>query len=100
MKNSNANNEWVAVNLKCNKLVEDMRKLVLAQNSSTRGKKKRFLLSILMRQCSNLYAVAILTKVSVAMSNSVLFKLPIGLLLRNCYMDCLLGLYLSSVTEA
>lgn len=53
-----------------------------------------------MRQCSNLYAVAILTKVSVAMSNSVLFKLPIGLLLRNCYMDCLLGLYLSSVTEA
>lgn len=44
MKNSNANNEWVAVNLKCNKLVEDMRKLVLAQNPSTGGKKKRFLL--------------------------------------------------------
>lgn len=94
------NNEWVTVNLKCNKLVAEIRKFVLSQNSIAASKKERLLLGILMRQCSNLSAIAVLTKVSVSIGNSVLFKLPIGLLLRNCYMDCLLGLYLGSITEA
>lgn len=100
MKNSKINNEWVSVNFKCNKISEEIRKFALSHNSDAASKKERLLLDILMRQCSNLSAIAVLTKVSVGMGNSILFKLPIGLILRNCYMDCLFGLYLSSVTEA
>ena len=100
MKKSKSPNEWIVVNQKCKNLVKELRRVVFDKKSTIASKKERLLLGILMRQCSNLSAIAVLTKVSVAVSNSVLFKLPIGLLLRNCSMDCLLGLYLSSVTEA
>jgi hypothetical protein len=100
MKDSKENNEWIIVNQKCNNLVKELRRVVLEKKSTMASKKERLLLGILMRQCSNLSAIAVLTKVSVGIGNSILFKLPIGLLLRNCYMDCLLGLYLASVTEA
>lgn len=100
MKKIKSPNEWIVVNQKCNNLVKGLRKAVFDKKSTIASKKKRLLLGILMRQCSNLSAIAVLTKVSVGIGNSVLFKLPIGLLLRNCYMDCLLGLYLGSVTEA
>lgn len=100
MKKSKSPNEWIVVNQKCNNLVKELRRVVFDKKSTIASKKERLLLGILMRQCSNLSAIAVLTKVSVGIGNSVLFKLPIGLLLRNCYMDCLLGLYLGSITEA
>lgn len=100
MKRTESLNEWIVVNQKCNNLVKELRRAVFGKKSTIARKKERLLLAILMRQCSNLSAIAVLTKVSVAMDNSIMFKLPIGLLLRNCYMDCLLGLYLCCVTEA
>lgn len=100
MKKSKSPNKWIVVNQKCNNLVKELRREVLEKKSTMASKKERLLLGILMRQCSNLSAIAVLTKVSVGIGNSILFKLPIALLLRNCYMDCLLGLYLVRVTEA
>lgn len=59
VKDSKAINEWIVVNQKCNNLVKELRREVLEKKSTMASKKERLLLGILMRQCSNLSAIAV-----------------------------------------
>jgi hypothetical protein len=45
----------------------------------------------------NVFAVILLAKFSLQRNGSVHLKLPVGLLLRNCFSDCILGLYVSKL---
>lgn len=47
----------------------------------------------------NLRAVMSLSMLSLKSNGSVYYKLPVGLLLRCCFSDCLMGLHLSQVSE-
>lgn len=58
------------------------------------------LMDLIRRTECNLYSSAILARESLKMGSSTYYKLPLGLLVRNCTIDCILALYLSSIPEA
>lgn len=92
--------EWVSVNRLCLNQIKDIRQFIkdyIRTHAKTR--KRHLLISILMRCTTNLTSIAILTKFMVMSKNSLNLKLSIGILLRNCYMDVLLGLYLCDQDE-
>lgn len=64
-------------------------------------KKKRDLLMMdLVRRCEcNLFAVLSLAKVSLQGKGNIYLKLPVGLLLRSCFADCIMGLYVSILSD-
>ena len=47
----------------------------------------------------NTYAVMLLSKHSLQENRSVYLKFPVGLLLRTCMSDCLMGLYVSLLSQ-
>lgn len=58
------------------------------------------LMDFVRRIHANLYSVAILSRESIKHGDSTMLKLPMGLILRNCFMDSLYAIYLSSLDEA
>lgn len=58
------------------------------------------LMDFIRRIHANLYSVAILSRESIKHGDRTMLKLPMGLILRNCFMDCLYAIYLSSLDEA
>lgn len=100
MANSDSLKEWYAVNRKCLSQVQDIKLFIdsfVKTHSKTR--KRNFLISILVRLSSNLCSIALLSKYMVINRKPVLLKFPVGLLLRNCFMDALLGLYICDKDE-
>ena len=47
----------------------------------------------------NVYSIMVLSKSSLQENGSIYLKLPIGLLLRTCVSDCLMGLYVSLLLQ-
>ena len=47
----------------------------------------------------NVYSIMVLPKSSLQENGSIYLKLPIGLLLRTCVSDCLMGLYVSLLLQ-
>ena len=47
----------------------------------------------------NAYSIMLLSKSSLQENGSIYLKLPIGLLLRTCVSDCLMGLYVSLLLQ-
>ena len=58
------------------------------------------LMSLIRRVEANSSALRVLVKVSLDINSAPYYKLPIGLLLRSCLVDSILGLYLTTKDEA
>lgn len=100
MRNVDTLKEWAEVNRLCLNQIKDIRQFVKAYiNTHAKTRKRHLLISILVRCSTNLTSIAILTKFMVMSKNPLNLKLSVGILLRNCYMDALLGLYLCDQDE-
>lgn len=95
-KNVDDLKEWIEVNRICTQQITDIRLFLKDYiESHEKNTKRNLLISILVRCTTNITSIAILSKFMVMSKSPLNLKLSIGILLRNCYMDCLLGLYLS-----
>lgn len=95
MESSASLKEWKVVNRLCIRQTDTIKQFVHTfVKTHPKTRKRNILLSILVRCSSNLLSVALLSKFMVMNQKPVLLKLPVGLLLRSCYMDALLGLYI------
>lgn len=99
-KEIDAYKEWIVVNKRCLELISDISEFFHKKSKWQGERKDKILHAILMRHTMTLTSVALLAKSSVLQRRATFYKLPIGLLLRNCYMDGLLGLYFCSLDEA
>lgn len=72
----------------------------LIKEASEKNLRMHTLTSLLHRLVRNLRGVQALAQLSVARGNSVFLKLPVGILLRNCLMDCIVALYIAQGDEA
>lgn len=92
--------EWIVVNKMCIHEIGDIKLFVkkfVKNHPITR--KQHFLSSIFIRCSMNLTSNAILTKFLVIQKKPSYLKLSIGILLRNCFMDLLLGLYICDMDD-
>lgn len=100
MKNIDTLKEWVEVNKLCIHQITDIKQFVKEYiKTHAKTRKRHLLVSILMRCSTNLTSIAILTKCMVMSKNPLNLKLSVCILLRNCYMDALLSLYLCDQDE-
>lgn len=100
MNNTGSVEEWIKVNQLCITQVDGIRTFIGEYTRKYSGNRKRIMLiSILLRFSVNLISVALLAKSMVVNKMSLNLKLSVGILLRNCYMDALLGLYLCDKDE-
>ena len=59
-------------------------------------KKRDLLMMDLVRRIEcNMFAVLVLTRNAVNRGGTTYLKLPVGLLIRTCLSDCIMGLYVS-----
>lgn len=80
---------------------KDLRNEMLEYNKvENKTHRSNVLIDFIRRIQANLYSVAILSRESIKHGDSIMLKLPMGLLLRNCFMDILYAIYLSSLDEA
>lgn len=64
-------------------------------NSDNNDKRQNIISRLFYRLLRNLRAVYILSQVSINQGGDTFLKLPVGLLIRNCLLDCINGLYIS-----
>ena len=89
---------WYAIGRETTRLVNALRSAMLDFCKKKRKTQRSLLIMNLIRRIEcNSFAVIFLAKVSLQRSGSVHLKLPVGLLLRNCISDCILGLYVSKL---
>lgn len=81
----------------CQTLRHEMLEYCKVENKTHRS---NVLMDFMRRIQANLYSVAILSRESIKHGDSTMLKLPMGLVLRNCFMDSLYAIYLSSLDEA
>lgn len=81
----------------CKVLRDKMLEYCKIENKTHRS---NVLMDFVRRIHANLYSVAILSRESIKHGDSTMLKLPMGLILRNCFMDSLYAIYLSSLDEA
>lgn len=100
MKNVDTLKEWIEVNRLCIHQIKDTRLFVRDFiRTHKKNRKRHLLISILVRCSTNLTSIAILTKFMIMSKTPLYLNLSVGILLRNCYMDALLGLYLNDQDE-
>lgn len=93
-------NEWKAVTNRISIIVK-----YIFNNRQTldykeySGNKSNIVSSLIYRMARNLRGVQLLASHSAENNGSVFFKLPVGILVRNCLMDCILGLHIVSLDE-
>lgn len=86
---------WREIAIECIKTYSAQRQalsIFVKQNENNRKNIAIFLLS--RRILSNIRAIFELAKWSYQHQGNIFFKLPVGLLLRNCLTDCITGLFL------
>lgn len=87
--------EWIQVNSICINQIDELRQFAKHYTQTNEMNRKSVLLISLLSRCLiNLTSIAILTKNIVESKGALNLKLSIGIILRNCYMDMLLALYL------
>lgn len=91
---------WKKIGLKCCQISLMSRKPMLVFcKVENKSKKVLILMNLVRRNECNLHAVYELSLLSYKKTGSTYYKLPVGLLLRNCLMDCLTGLYVCEKNE-
>ena len=89
---------WHAIGREATRLVNALRKAMLDFCKKKRKTQRSlFIMNLIRRMECNVFAVILLAKFSLQRNGSVHLKLPVGLLLRNCFSDCILGLYVSKL---
>lgn len=68
-------------------------------NSVNNDKRQNIIYRLFYRLLRNLRAVCILSQVSINQRGDTFLKLPVGLLIRNCLLDCITGLYVAKNDE-
>lgn len=74
-------------------------KMMAFGSASNKTHKELAVMNLVRRVECNLRAVLSLSALALKSNGSVYFKLPVGLLLRSCFSDCLMGLYLQQLSE-
>lgn len=96
METKEKNNKvWREIIIECIKLYKPQREALLAYIKNYKKSRKNLAIFLLARRIlSNICAIAELAGLSYKKDGSLFFKLPVGLLLRNCLTDCITALYL------
>lgn len=78
-------------------LSKQIQRYLKKQLSGDKGRVENVRLLLLYRIFSNLYSALILTVAAIRKGKIIFYQFPMGILLRCCYTDCLLALYLTRV---
>lgn len=78
-------------------LLKRIQKYEMGHSHEELERMEKVKLLLLYRILSNLYSSFILTTVALKRGKIKFYKLPIGLLLRCCFTDCLLALYIQRI---
>lgn len=90
---------WKTMGKTIAQLCYDLRGKLLAYcKVENRQKRDLLMMDLVRRNECNLFAVLILIKASLKNGTTYL-KLPVGLLLRSCFADCIMGLYVSILSK-
>lgn len=81
----------------CKTLRKEMLEYCKVENKTYRS---NVMMDFIRRIHANLYSVTVLSRESIKLGNCTMLKLPMGLILRNCFIDILYAIYLSSLNEA
>ena len=91
---------WNIINSKsvnlCRVLREQMFDYCKVDNKTQRD---LIMMDMVRRVECNVYSIMLLSKSSLQENGSIYLKLPVGLLLRTCMSDCLMGLYVSLLLQ-
>ena len=89
---------WHAIGREATRLVNALRKAMLDFCKKKRKTQRSLLIMNLIRRIEcNSFAIISLAKVALQTNATPYLKLPIGLLLRSCFLDCISGLYISKL---
>ena len=90
---------WNAIGQQTTEICRDLRgKLLDYSKREDKQKRDLLMMDLVRRNECNLFAV--LTLIEKTMKNGTTYlKLPVGLLLRSCFADCIMGLYISLLTN-
>lgn len=89
---------WAQIARRSNSLAQGLYEAMLAFcNQKRKGHKRKAEMSLVRRIHCNLKTIVVLSLVSYK-SDTIFFKFPVGILLRNCMMDTIYALYLRSLS--
>ncbi len=92
-----SNNErvWKEIAFKCKSVSSSIESNLMEFNKCEDASRRFLTFTNLMRRVEcNLRTVYILSVLSLKKYNTRYFKLPVGLLVRSCLMDCIIGVYI------
>lgn len=91
---------WNIINLKSVNLCRVLRKQMFDYcKVDNKTQRDLIMMDMVRRVECNVYSIMVLSKSSLQENGSIYLKLPIGLLLRTCVSDCLMGLYVSLLLQ-
>lgn len=91
---------WHEIIIECFRIYKPQREALLAYTKNYKKSRKNLAIFLLSRRIlSNICAIAELAGLSYKKDGSLFFKLPVGLLLRNCLTDCITALYLLKLDD-
>lgn len=83
---------WKEIVLKCKSVSSSLVSAFIEFSKCENKNRRSLTLMNLMRRVEcNLRTVSVLSVLSLKKDNTRYFKLPIGLLVRSCLMDCIIG---------
>lgn len=87
---------WNAIGKQTTEICQELRRRMLDYCKRDDKQKRDLLMMDLVRRIEcNLFAVLVLTRNAVNRGGTTYLKLPVGLLIRTCLSDCIMGLYVS-----
>ncbi len=90
---------WNAIGRGVAQLFNDLRGQILEYcRQEKKTKRDLLMMDLVLRNNCNLLAVLTLVEKSLGNDGSTYLKLPVGLLLRSCFADCIMGLYISQLS--
>ena len=91
---------WKAMGKAIAQLCYDLRGTLLAYCKVEDKQKRDLLMMDFVRRIEcNMFAVLVLTRNAVNRGGTTYLKLPVGLLIRTCLSDCIMGLYVSLLSR-
>lgn len=91
---------WNVIKLKSTNLCRVLRKQMFDYCKVVNKVQRDLIMMDMIRRVEcNSYSIMLLSKQSLQGNGSTYLKLPVGLLLRTCISDCLMGLYVSLLSQ-
>lgn len=91
---------WNAIGMQTTETCKDLRERLLDYCKREDKQKRDLLMMDLVRRIEcNLFAVLVLTKHAVNRGGTTHLKLPVGLLIRTCLSDSIMGLYVAQLSK-